>query len=139
MPTREIGDARSETGFALIEVLVALIACSFVLTAYLATVGQSAKSTAMAGERSVAAAFAQSKLDVLGTVEPIENGETTGTFLDHYRWTLQISDDAVPASSGPYRPHRVVLEIRWSNGRRAQLVTFATVKLVRISGGGNAG
>lgn len=132
------GSTGQDAGFALIEVLVALVACSLVLTAYLATVGHSARASQTSNERLTAAAFAQSKLDALGPLDKLEVGTSEGAFDSRFRWRLQISEDnAVPRGAGPFRPLRVALQVYWRNHGREERVDYTTVKLLRASGDGD--
>lgn len=125
MSDQQIG-VGNDSGFALVEALVALIACSLVLAAYLAVVGHSARALQTSDERLIAAAFAQSKFDALGTTEKLEIGTTEGLFGDSHRWTLKVSDEG---SSGSLKALRTDLIIRWNMASREQRVHYSTVKL----------
>lgn len=83
----------TESGFALLEALVALAASAFVLTLYFQILGRTALARQILDDRLTVAAFAQSKFDSVGTVVLPIQGMTEGRFGDIFRWKLDISDD----------------------------------------------
>lgn len=127
--------ARSdESGFALLEAIVALIACSLVLTLYFQIVGRSATVSQVSRDRFAAALFAQSTFDSLGTLTPLENGTTHGTFGGLFHWRLQISDETGTETqdlNAPLKPMHVALSIDWRRGARHERLDYKGLRLAR--------
>jgi general secretion pathway protein I len=127
---------RRQRGFTLIEVVVAFVLLSLVLS-----VGFEIFSTGMAragelDERSRALAVAQSRLADAGMEQNFAEGQTVGESDDrHFRWTTTVSatDEGqtpnMPALS-TYILWRVEVRVDWTNAAgRPQQLTLATLAL----------
>ncbi len=79
-----------QAGFSLIEMVAAFLVFAIgigVLMQILATSMHNARSSS---DYTMAALWAQSKLDVVGVGAPIEEGNSNGRFDDTYSWELQV-------------------------------------------------
>ncbi|HEX5123771.1 MAG TPA: prepilin-type N-terminal cleavage/methylation domain-containing protein [Rhodanobacteraceae bacterium] len=79
-----------QAGFSLIEMVAAFLVFAIgigVLMQILATSMHNARSSS---DYTMAALWAQSKLDVVGVGAPIEEGSSNGRFDDNYSWQLEV-------------------------------------------------
>ena len=134
---------RAQSGYTLIEVIVAFALLALALTLLLGTLSGAARQVGWAGDAGRAALHAQSLLDQQGISEPIQPGERTGEFDDgRYRWTLGVSpwtDPALPPASpqpvaSSNRLYRLHLAVVWGDGGPRQRLDLQTLRLVQASG-----
>ena len=131
---------RPQSGYTLIEVIVAFALLALALTLLLGTLSGAARQVGWAGDAGRAALHAQSLLDQQGIGEPIQPGERTGEFDDgRYRWTLGVTpwtDPALPPA-GPQpvarhnRLYRLHLAVMWGDGGPRQRLDLQTLRLVQ--------
>ena len=127
---------RRESGFTLIEVVVA-----FVLLALVLSVSFEIFSTGMArasdlDDRARALVVAQSRLAITGAEEALKEGVTSGESEDRrFRWTVTVrrADDAptVPGGKPPssaYALYRIDVHVAWRGAdSRERAVDLATL------------
>jgi len=122
-----------ESGFALLESVVALIACSLILTLFFQVVGRSVAASQLTSDRLTATSFALSTLDGIGHVVPIAIGTTRGVYGNDFHWVLEIGEasDAGPgrAAHGSLRLVRIMLSIEWMRDSRRNRLAFKTLGL----------
>ena len=137
---------RRQQGFSLLEVMVAFVVLAAALGLLLGMLSRGLKQVTQAKGETEASLHAQSLLDGLGTLEPLEPGARDGEFEDgRYRWRLQVSpaeDPApppppadgsplpdAPATSGAPILYQVALDVEWGAGLPAQRLRFTTLRL----------
>ncbi len=114
--------ARSQSGFTLLEIVVAFVVLSLVLSVVFEVFSTWLARTASLGERSQALAIAQSKLAGVGLEDAVKEGETRGESADRrYRWTLRIerygqAPDAGAPIQSTYSLYRAQSSVRWVGG-----------------------
>jgi prepilin-type N-terminal cleavage/methylation domain-containing protein len=86
-----------ESGFTLLEVLVAFAVLAVMIVPILQVFGGGLGMTETARAYSTAALLARSKLAEVGAGEDLEEGETTGTF-ESYQWRRTISRSELTAA-----------------------------------------
>ena len=120
-----------ESGFSLIEVLVALAITASVFLVASRLYGSSLGATARSEQMTQAALAAESKLAELGVVEPLRVGRTEGRSGD-YRWSAEIRDytgiSAEMQERLPVRAYEVAVTVAWGAGETAA-VTIRSVKI----------
>ena len=77
-------------GFSLIEMIAAFLVFAIAIGVLMSVLTASIRNTRMSSDYTMAALWAQSKLDVVGVGEPVEEGHTSGRFDDVYSWDLDI-------------------------------------------------
>lgn len=88
------GRSAGESGFTLIEVLVAFAVLAIVLVPLLQVFGGGLGTTQTARAYTQAALLARSKLDEMGVEAPLVEGEETGTFdAPGFRWRTEVTRD----------------------------------------------
>ena len=134
---------RTQRGFSLLEVVLAFVLLAVSLGILTAILGGGLAQVHQAGDASEATLHAQSLLDELGVVAPIEPGTREGDFeRGRYRWRMEIgeADDPLPPPEAAASPlpeagvaqqpvlYRVQLTIGWGEGDYARELTFATLR-----------
>jgi len=129
--------AKRGAGFTLIEVEVAFVLLSTVLTLGFEIFSDGMRRTGDLQDRSRAVVIAQSKLDAVGMEQQLSDGITSGESEDrHYRWTLGIarSEETESAPGQPinsaYALFRVEARVEWDGADgRTRSYSLATLRL----------
>ena len=115
------------------EVLVAFAILSVSLTAILRSYSMAMGSTELAERYTIAALFAESKLEAIGVEQPLEAGEQNGEWADGFRWRTLVSplSDASPsaASSGTSQPFSVEVVVEWGDPDRPRAVSLQSYRV----------
>lgn len=137
--------ARAARGFSLLEVMMAFALLTVGLGILIAILGGGLLQVRQAGDASGATLHAQSLLDQVGVLGPIEPGESGGELDDgRYRWTMTIVEieDPLPpppmAADAPVETvglqlgapvlYRVQLDIGWGEDELARSLRFVTLR-----------
>jgi prepilin-type N-terminal cleavage/methylation domain-containing protein len=127
--TPSLARRRRDEGFTLLEVLVALVVLSTTVVAALQLFGGGLRLARAAGDHAQAALIASAKLADLDP-GPLTEGVDEGT-EGPYRWTRRVTLDPSLLPVEPDTPEtmtvrlaRVVVEVRWGQGRRFDLATL---------------
>ncbi|HEY5973008.1 MAG TPA: prepilin-type N-terminal cleavage/methylation domain-containing protein [Pseudoxanthomonas sp.] len=121
--------AHRQSGFTLIEVIIAFALLALALTLLLGSLSGAARQIRQADDTGRATLHAQSLLAQVGVGESLEPGLEEGEFEDgRYRWTLEIAPYADPLArpspvANPYTPRlfQLQLAVRWGEGAGQQL------------------
>ena len=138
---------RRQRGFSLLEVILAFTLLAVALGILLAILGGGLTQVRGAADASVATLHAQSLLDEVGVLEPIEPGRRGGNFDDgRYRWEMEVTETQDPAPAGipdlnaapvetvglqlPSKPllYRIKLEMSWGEGDFERRIAFVTLR-----------
>lgn len=138
---------RRQRGFSLLEVILAFTLLAVALGILMAILGGGLTQVRGAADASVATLHAQSLLDEVGVLEPIEPGRSGGDFDNgRYRWEMQITEAEDPAPVGiadpgaapvetvgrqlPSAPllYRVELVMAWGEGDLERRISFVTLR-----------
>lgn len=79
-----------QAGFSLIEMVAAFLVFAIGIGVLMQVLATSMHNTRMSSDYTMAALWAESKLDTIGVGAPIEPGSTNGRFDDNYSWQLDI-------------------------------------------------
>ena len=80
----------SESGFTLIEILVAFVIVALALGALLQVFATGLRSSSTAENYTMAALLAESKLAAMGIEEPLEESHRSGEFDNGFAWTTIV-------------------------------------------------
>jgi general secretion pathway protein I len=123
---------RSDRGFTLVEILVALLVLSITVVAVLQLFGGGLRLVRASGDHLDAVLLAESQMAQIGG-ETLEEGVTEGT-EGAYRWTRRVLVDPTllpkteESEIAPrVRLARVSVEVRWGRNRHIELVTVRPV------------
>jgi general secretion pathway protein I len=125
---------RNLSGFSLLEVLVAFVILSLVLTMIFRVTSGSLNSIGAADHYAKALLIAESKLALVGSEIPLEMGEVSGSENDDFNWTLSISPFEFSAEE-PLAPiqlinplYQVSLQVSWSQGSKNRSLVINTLR-----------
>lgn len=128
------GAAGQQRGFTLIEAIAAFVLLATFLGVLMSALSTSMRQTVRAEQESLAAQWAQSKLDLVGIGEKLEEGETRDRFDDDFRWEMRV-EEYVPEREEPVDPdtvglrlYRVDLDVFWGRPPRERSTRFTTLR-----------
>lgn len=127
----------AQGGFTLIEAIAAFVLLALFLGTLMSALSTSMRNTLRAEQESLAAQWAQSKLDLVGIGEKLEPGVTRGEFDDGYRWEMAVEEYEPVREQEPEIPvdldalgmrlYRVDLDVFWGDGDNAH-TRFTTLR-----------
>jgi general secretion pathway protein I len=79
-----------QAGFSLIEMVAAFLVFAIAIGVLMQILATSLHNTRASSDYTMAALWAESKLDTIGVGAPIEAGSANGRFDDNYSWQLEI-------------------------------------------------
>ena len=124
-------------GFTLLELLLAFMVFALSFATVLEILSGSMRNTVRARHFTEAALTAQSIMDQVGVVIPLETGQQMGGDAGEYHWNLQIYEYQPGESEGNsvelaeltgIALLQVDLFVSWGEGRGEQTRRFSTVK-----------
>ncbi len=110
-------------GFSLIEMVAAFLVFAIGVGVLMEILATSMHSARASSDYTMAALWAQSKLDTVGVGEPLEAGHSSGRFDDSYAWDLEVRQ-VDPASVEP--PPRAAVAGRPGNPQQGGAAVSAT-------------
>lgn len=123
------------SGFTLIEVIASFTILAMTFMLVLEILSNSSANTIKSSERTQISLMAQSKMDELGIIIPIEEGSVSGNFDDKRSWYISIEPYEVSyegnaeMSFAPVELFKVTLSISWFDGHGEQRnAVFTTLK-----------
>ena len=125
------GDRTSESGFTLVEVVVALAIMAMSFGVLFGVISDALRQTDGARNLAQAGSLAQSLLARLGTEVPIAPGKASGEFSGGFRWRLRVEPygDATDRQSSPVAAYTVAAEVMWGDGAPERFVVLNTLRL----------
>jgi general secretion pathway protein I len=124
--------AAGQTGFSLLEVLVAFAILSISLGVLMQIFSQASRTTVVSSQYSRAASLAESKLNAVGSAIPLEEGTFVGDPEGGIAWEIAIVPVELGAEFGaepPVTPYRVNATALWQDGAQARSLTLSTLRL----------
>jgi len=122
------GNRRPQSGYSLIEVLVAFAILAMALTVLLRVFSGGLRNVDAAAGYAEAVAIADTMLASPGVVEPLVPGVIDGEGDGGYAWTRTI--EALETNDGDLvTPYRIAVSVEWRAGVAERRVEFATVRL----------
>jgi general secretion pathway protein I len=122
-----------ESGFTLVEVIVALAVAALALSSFFDVVAEGLNRTGQAEAMAEAGSLAQSLLARVGSELPIGPGTTNGEFSNGYRWRLQVVpyEEAGDQRAWPVAAYSVSAEITWGAGEQRH--SFFLLNTLRLA------
>ncbi|MGB2130714.1 MAG: type IV pilus modification PilV family protein [Marinobacterium sp.] len=123
-----------QTGFTLLEVLVAFVLLAMMLGVILNLNSSAMDTTARASDRLLALMLAQSELDRVLAEPELRLGTLRGDSEDdRFEWELEVSRFEFPDTdpgldSGAPEPFRIDINVNWD---RNQSLSLSTLRLVQ--------
>ena len=128
----------TESGFTLIEVLVALTILSISLGVLLAVFLQGLDRAKESSNEAAARVLAQSLLDQAKSAPSLAVGTTTGT-INGLHWRMQIAPYGAAADQSAWQaiPAQFVATVTWRGDGGMRTVSLSTLKVYTKPGTGN--
>lgn len=120
MPTRF-----AQSGFSLLEVLVAFAVFAITLGTILAVVSANVRVADLSASHGQATLIAESVVERIGADIPARAGAVSGTEAD-FRWALTLADRPEPVSGARMRLLDVAVRVSWGEGARARSIDLQT-------------
>ena len=125
---------KRQAGFTLLEVLVAFVVASLLLTVLLRAFASGLIGTARVDQLSMAALVAQSRLAEVGVIEPLQPGRYQGVDegAEDFRWEVEVRpldwEFAGTLSDQGRVLYRVEVQVRWDAQRGEQTFSLVTLR-----------
>ena len=123
--------AQRDSGFTLLEALIAFAIAALALAALLPMTFDSAARSERATATRVAVMHAESKLAAIGRELPLAPGETSGSIDNRYRWSARIEPAALgPSADGPgFESYDVLVRVLWGDAKNPRSVILRTLRI----------
>jgi len=135
MRPQNINSINRSHGFTLIEIIASFTILAMTFMVVLEILSNSSTNTIKSSERTQISLLAQSKMDEVGLLIPVEEGSHSGSFDDDISWDLMIQAYDVPYEGNvemdfaPVELFKVVLTLTWQDGYdKRRSVDFVTLK-----------
>ena len=135
MSKRGLQTYQRNQGFTLIEVIVSFTILAVTFMVVLEILSNSSTNTIKSSERTQISLLAQSKMDEVGLLIPVEESSQSGTIGEDVNWDLSIFPYEVPYEGNvemdfaPVELFKVVLTLTWQDGHDKQRsADFVTLK-----------
>lgn len=129
---------RRQSGYSLIEVLVAFMILALALTVLLRIFSGGLRNVSVSSDYATATLIAESRLAAAGIDVPLAPGETSGTEGERFEWTLRVQDyepwTGYRSAAKAVDAYRVTVTVEWPNGNKTRSVGLSTIRL-RTQGG----
>ena len=136
MNSRGIHSLNRQSGFALLEVLIAFAIAAMALGLLFQAAGSSGDAARSAGYYEEAISRAKSHLAMLGRDAPLTEGETGGEDGGPFRWRLKVTQTATakPAVAAPpiatsLTLYDIEVDISWTVDRRKHDIVLHSQRL----------
>lgn len=127
------GSRARQTGFSLLEVLVAFAILAIVLGVLMQIFSRALNTTAVSGSFARAAELAEATLARVGVEIPLEEGDSAGEAGGGVAWSLRIRQidvrDLFPDQPPPVTPYRVTATAYWEDSGAERHFSLATLRL----------
>jgi general secretion pathway protein I len=124
----------AQTGFTLIEVVLAFSLLALGLAASMQIATGALRQAKHAHEFTEVSLYAQSLLDTTGVGERLEEGSQSGQFGERYHWQLDVrpyevqTDTPLDPALSPVTLMRLDLTVSWERGRNTYEAHFSTLR-----------
>jgi general secretion pathway protein I len=130
-----------QTGYTLIEVLVAFMILALALTVLMRIFSGGLRNVSVSSDYAMATLIAESRLAAAGIDVPLRPGETSGTEGERFEWTLSVQDyqprPGYRSAAKGVDAYRVTVTVEWPNGDNTRSVGLSTVRLLTERGIGS--
>ena len=128
-------DRTQERGFTLVEVLVAFTILGLVLVALLEIFSTGMRNVRVSEDFVTATAVAESRLAMIGVVEPLVDQVQTGSFSDRFHWESSVRRISIGQTSpleAVVEPYQVTVTVSWGNRDDTRSVSLTTLRVAAV-------
>ena len=131
--------ARSQAGFTLLEVLLAVVIMGVSLTTILLQFQTALHAGSISQERTNAVIYAKEKLESLKIEDELSESSQSGTFENGYEWETEVSlyeyeeedqEEDISYEDLRHETYKLRAAVKWNSGinkRQVELITLKTV------------
>lgn len=132
--------AGAQSGFSLLEVLVAFAVLAVSLGVLMQIFSRSTVTTITMSQYSRAVALAESRLAAVGSAIPLKEGSSSGAPEDGFAWELGIvpiqlgdsQDSGLSATVPTVIAYRVTVTVLWQDAKRVRRLALSTLRLGEV-------
>ena len=125
--------ARRQSGFSLLEVLVAFSILALALGVLLQTFSTGVRGVTQSGLYSKAMLLAESKFARAGRDEALFEGEYNGEYEDFFRWRVALAPyetEELDSRKLGLDPFTLRVEVEWDEGERTPRIALTGLRLL---------
>ena len=130
-----------QSGYTLIEVLVAFMILALALTVLMRIFSGGLRNVSVSSDYAVATLIAESRLAAAGIDVPLAPGEMSGTEGERFEWTVSVQDyqpwPGYRSATKGVDAYRVTVTVEWPHGDNTRRVGLSTVRLITEGGIGS--
>ena len=130
-----------QSGYTLIEVLVAFVILAMALTVLMRIFSGGLRNVSVSSDYATATLIAESRLAAAGIDVPLRPGESSGTEGERFAWTVSVEDYAprpgYRSAAKVVDAYRVTVTVEWPHGDDTRRVDLSTVRLQTEGGVGS--
>ena len=130
-----------QTGYTLIEVLVAFMILALALTVLMRIFSGGLRNVSVSSDYAVATLIAESRLAAAGIDMPLAPGEMSGTEGERFEWTVSVQDyepwPGYRSAAKGVDAYRVTVTVEWPHGDNTRRVGLSTIRLQTEGGVGS--
>ena len=130
-----------QSGYTLIEVLVAFMILALALTVLMRIFSGGLRNVSVSSDYAVATLIAESRLAAAGIDVPLAPGEMSGTEGERFEWTVSVQDyqpwPGYRSAMKGVDAYRVTVTVEWPHGDNTRRVGLSTVRLITEGGIGS--
>lgn len=126
--------SRRNSGYTLVEVLVAFVILALALTVLLRIFSSGVRNVAVSSDYARAVLIAESRLASAGIEGALAPGETSGIDDERFQW-VQTVNEYTPslgyeASAQEVRAYYVTVSVQWPHANGTRSIDLSTVRLL---------
>jgi len=130
--------SRRNSGYTLVEVLVAFVILALALTVLLRIFSGGVRNVSVSSDYARAVLIAESRLASAGIEGILAPGETSGTEDERFQW-VQTVHEYTPsldyeASAQKVPAYYVTVSVQWPHANGTRSIDLSTVRLLRQEG-----
>ena len=123
-----------QSGYTLIEVLVAFMILALALTVLMRIFSGGLRNVSVSSDYAVATLIAESRLAAAGIDVPLAPGEMSGTEGERFEWTVSVQDyqpwPGYRSATKGVDAYRVTVTVEWPHGDNTRRVGLSTIRLI---------
>ena len=132
---------RQQSGYTLIEVLVAFMILALALTVLMRIFSGGLRNVSVSSDYAMATLIAESRLAAAGIDMRLAPGEMSGTEGERFQWTVRVQDyepwPGYRSAAKDLDAYRVTVTVEWPHGDRTRSIGLSTIRLITEGGVGS--
>ena len=130
-----------QSGYTLVEVLVAFVILALALTVLLRIFSGGLRNVSVSSDYATATLIAESRLAAAGIDVPLRPGESSGSEGERFQWTVTVQDyepwPGYRSAANGIDAYRVGVTVEWPHGDNTRSVALSTIRLRTEGGAGS--